>query len=351
MLILNFIVMKRISISILLFGVALGVSGQDPAIKEIQKESERKLERDTLDGWRKGGVISVNIAQGSSSNWAAGAEKFSFSTASGISVFANKTKGRYYWNNTLDLGYAIVNTHSQGSRKTDDRIDFYTKAGRDISNTVSVAGVVNFRSQFTKGYNYDYLEKGQRRATSAFLAPAYLIVAPGLDWHPAESFSLFFSPLSVRMVIVANNPKSYYYPGGIIPTGGFEVPLAVLYGVDPERKVRTEVGGFLSANFNKEIIKNVSYKTRLDLYSNYLKSSRFVMTGPDQVQTTKVAASPEKIDIFWSNLIAMKVNKFLVVTYNLDLIYDDDIRQFGPNRTSAATQLRSLLGVGFSVKF
>jgi hypothetical protein len=343
--------MKRIIIPILLLGTVTGVKAQDPTIREIQKEAERKLERDTVSGWRKGGVISLNIGQGSSSNWAAGAEKFSFSTASGVSVFANRTEGKYYWNNTLDLGYAIVNTHSQGSRKTDDRIDFYTKAGRDISNTVSLAGVVNFRTQFTKGYKYDYIEKGQRRVTSAFLAPAYLIVAPGLDWHPKESFSLFFSPLSVRMVIVANDPKSYYYPGGIIPTGGFEVPLSVLYGVDPERKVRTEVGGFLSANFNREVIKNVSYKSRLDLYSNYLKSSRFVVTGPDQIQTTKVASSPEKIDIFWSNIIAMKINKFLIVTYNFDLIYDDDIRQFGPNRTSAATQLRSQLGIGFSVKF
>lgn len=343
--------MKKIVIFQILLGCFIAVIAQDPTVREIQKEAERKAGKDTVDGWKKGGVISVNIGQGSSNNWAAGAEKFSFSTASGLSVFANYTQGKYYWNNALDLGYAIVNTQSQGSRKTDDRIDFFTKAGRDISKTLSLAGVVNFRTQFTKGYSYDYLEKGQRRVTSTFLAPAYLIVAPGIDWHPIEYFSLFFSPVSVRMVIVAKDPKSYFYPGGVIPTGGFEVPLSVLYGVDPERKVRIEVGGFLSANFNKEVIKNVSYKSRLDLYSNYLQSSRFVVTGPDQVQETKIAASPEKIDIFWSNLISMKINKFLMVTYNLDLIYDDDVRQFGPNRTSAAAQVRSLLGIGFSVKF
>jgi hypothetical protein len=223
--------------------------------------------------------------------------------------------------------------------------------GRDISRTVSVAGVINFRSQFTNGYDYDYLGNGLRRRTSSFLSPAYLIIAPGLDWHPVEYFSLFFSPISVRMVIVANDPKSYYYPNGIIPGGGFEVPLSVLYGVDPQRKIRTELGGFLSANFNKEIIRNVTYKTRLDLYSNYLKSSRFTVVGPDQVQTVKTDASPEKVDVFWSNLVAIKVSRYLNVTYNLDLIYDDDVRQFGPNRSSAATQIRSLLAIGFSVKF
>jgi hypothetical protein len=343
--------MKRKVMPLLLLGYAINIMAQDPTVKEIQKESERKAQKDTISGWKKGGVISVNVGQGSSHNWAAGAEKFSFSTASSISVFANKASGKFYWNNALDLGYAIVNAHSVGSRKTDDKIDFFSKAGRDISTTVSIAEVINFRSQFSRGYNYDYLAKGQRRATSSFLAPAYLIIAPGIDWHPKEYFSLFFSPVSVRMVIVANDPKSYYYPRGIIPTGGFEVPLSVLYGVDPQRKIRTELGGFLSAKFNKELIKNVIYKSRLDLYSNYLKSSRFIVTGPDEVQTTKIDSSPEKIDIFWSNLIAMKINKFLMVTYNIDLIYDDDVRQFGPNNSSPATQFRSLLAVGFSVKF
>ncbi|MBC7828910.1 MAG: DUF3078 domain-containing protein [Chitinophagaceae bacterium] len=344
--------MKKIVINILLLIFFFATMAQDPTVKQIQKESERKSEKDTISGWRRGGVISLNIGQGSSRNWAAGAEKFSFSTAASLSVFANKTDGKFYWNNALDLGYAIVNTHSVGSRKTDDKIDFFTKMGRHISNTFSVAGVINFRSQFTNGYDYNYIGKGLRRRTSSFLSPAYLIIAPGIDWHPKEYFSLFFSPVSVRMVIVTNEPRSYFYPGGIIPAaGGFEVPLSVLYGVDPQRKVRTELGGFLSANFNKDIIRNVSFKSRLDLYSNYLRPSRFTVTAADQVQTFKTSSSPEKIDVFWSNLLAMKVNKFLIVTYNLDLIYDDDVRQFGPNRSSPGTQLRSLLGVGFSAKF
>lgn len=343
--------MQRAVLTGLLLLNIMAALSQDPDIKEIQKESERKSEKDSTEGWRKGGMISLALGQGSSRNWAAGAEEFSFSTAISVSVFANKTKGKFYWNNSLDLGYALQNTKSDGSKKTDDKIDYFTKMGRQISETVSIAGVVNFRSQFANGYDYDYLDKGEKRRTSAFMAPAYLIIAPGIDWKPTEYFSLFFSPVSVRMVLVTNDPKSYLYPNGAIPTGGFEVPLSVLYGVDPQRKVRTEFGAFLSANFNKEIFKNVTYKSRLDLYSNYLKTTSFVVTGPDQVQTTQGPPAPEKVDIFWSNVISMKINKYLVVTYNLDFIYDDDVRQFGTNGTSAAAQFRSLLAVGLSAKF
>ena len=332
------------------------LKAQDPGVKEIKSTAEKAVAVDTSHkhGWRKGGLFSLNFGQGSSKNWAAGAEKFSFSTSGQLSVFANYREGRFYWNNNLDLGYAIVNTTSLGNRKTDDKIDYFAKLGHDLTKTLSLSGVVNFRSQFTNGFDYTYLGKDTyKRRTSAFFAPAYLIVAPGIDWHPAPYFSLFISPISARSVIVTD-AWSYYFPGGIIPVddgGGFEKPLSTLYGVDPHQKVRMELGGFASANFAKEILKNVTYKSRLDLYSNYLSTYRYTPTGSYQVQREKHSAKPQNVDVFWTNIISMKVNKFLNVTYNFDLIYDDDVRQFGPDNTSAGTQLRSLLSVGFSTKF
>jgi len=351
--------MKKIIVSLLLMSWYAGALAQDPALKEIQNQSQRNIKRDTItSSWRKGGVFSLNIGQGGSRNWAAGAEKFSFSIASYMSLFANRQMGKYNWDNTLDVGYALVNTTSLGSRKTDDKIDLYTKLSRDLTTTTSFGLVGNLRTQLTDGYDYNYLKKGLRRRTSGLFAPAYAIIAPGIDWHPTPYFSIFVSPVSARFVIVTNENKSYYFQGGVIPDsvrtpGGpqFEVPLAVLYGVDPARKVRNEIGGFISANFNKDIFKNVTYKSRLDLFSNYRKTYRFTPIGPDQLRIDEVGAKPKNIDVFWSNLIAMKINKFLNVTYNFDLIYDDDVRQFGDKGTSAAAQMRTMLGIGFSLKF
>jgi hypothetical protein len=89
----------------------------------------------------------------------------------------------------------------------------------------------------------------------------------------------------------------------------------------------------------------------MDLYSNYLSTERFTATGPGQLNIEKNESKPQNVDVFWTNLIVMKVNKFLNVTYNFDLIYDDDVRQFGDKKSSAAAQLRSLLAVGFSLTF
>jgi hypothetical protein len=40
----------------------------------------------------------------------------------------------------------------------------------------------------------------------------------------------------------------------------------------------------------------------------------------------------------------------LSATWNVDLIYDDDVRLFGPANTSPALQLKSLIGIGLLVK-
>ena len=312
---------------------------------------------DTIpNGWRKGGMVSINFGQGGSRNWAAGAEKWSVSLGFVANLFANKQMGKYSWDNSLDLGYAFINTQSQGYRKTDDKIYFVSKLGRAISPKLNATLLLNFRSQFYDGYDYNYLGQGLKRRTSNFMAPGYVTLAPGVDWKPSKSLSIFFTPISVRWIIVSNKPYDYLFPGGVIPdslktpaSGDYEKPKAVLYGVDAGREVRVEAGGMVSIQFNREVVKNVAYTSKLDLFSNYLKGYQF--NPPTYTTFTRTSAKPQNVDVFWTNVIAMKVNKYLLVTYAFDLIYDDDVKQFGPNGNAAATQLRSTLAVGFAAKF
>ena len=188
------------------------------------------------------------------------------------------------------------------------------------------------------------------------MAPGYVTLAPGFDWKPTKSLSVFVTPISFRWVIVSNKPYDYLFQGGVIPdsvktpgTGDYEKPKSVLYGVDPRQEVSFQAGGYASIQFNKEIVKNVVYTTKLDLFSNYLQEYTF--QPPTYTTYTRTTAKPQNVDVYWTNLIAMKVNKFLVVTYSFDLIYDDNIRQFGPNSNSPGTQMRSMLGIGLQGKF
>ena len=143
-----------------------------------------------------------------------------------------------------------------------------------------------------------------------------MLLSLGLDYKPTKNLSIFMSPVTARWVIVTDDSLS---------AKGF-------YGVTPGKKSRSEFGAFVSAEYIKDLSKTVSYKGRLDLFSNYKHN-------------------PEKVDVFMSNLFAVKLSKVLSATWNLDLIYDDDVRLFGSDGKSAAWQIKSLIGVGLMVKF
>lgn len=326
---------------ILLAGITLG------------QETEKKS---TKGKWERGLNLGVHVGQGGSRNWAIGAEKFSLWTAASLNVYANKiaTKG-CYWDNELQLNYGVVNTHSGGMRKVDDKIDFSTKPGYKLTKRGGVALLINFRSQFYDGYNYNYLNQGLKRKISSFMAPGYLTITPGWDWKINKGFSIVASPFASKLTFVTNEPYSYSFQGGVIPdqhqtdgSGQYEKPLAINYGVDPTRQVRYEVGAGVTINFNREIIKNVNWKSKLDLFSGY--SHRREYFGPNFANSVEVDEfHPERVDVYFTNSIVMKVNKWLNVAYDFDIIYDDDVRQFGPNGNVAAMQFRSMLGVGLGV--
>lgn len=68
-------------------------------------------------------MFSLNVNQGSLSNWSAGGENFSLSINTFLNTYAFYKKGKNSWDNNLDLAYGILKTTSLGSRKSSDIID------------------------------------------------------------------------------------------------------------------------------------------------------------------------------------------------------------------------------------
>jgi len=308
--------MKRIVIAIAMsFPVLL--FAQDQTVKAMQNESGKTAKKDPADTttktWKRGGLYGLNISQGTLNNWAAGGDDFSLSVNSLLSLYAFYKKEKHSWDNTFDFNLGYVKTSSLGSRKNDDRFDLLSKYGRAISRKVSIAGLVNLRSQFFKGYIYD---NNVRTYSSNFMAPGYLLTSIGLDYKPTQNLSIFFSPVTARLVLV--NDTALSNKG--------------LYGVPIGKKSNLEFGAFATINYFKEFNKFITYKGRLDLFANYRHN-------------------PQNIDVNLSNVLNAKLGKILSVSWGVDMIYDDDVRLFGKNKTSPALQLKSLIGIGMLLKF
>jgi len=297
--------------------VSVVVNGQDQTVSQLKNESGKTIKKDPKDTtnqvWKKGGLFSLNLSQGSLSNWAAGGDEFSLSLNAILSAYAFYKKDKNSWDNTLDMNFGFLRTTSLGNRKNDDRFDIWSKYGYALSPKWNAAALFNFRTQFANGYTYSSTNK---TFSSSFLSPAYLILSLGLDYKPNENFSVFISPITTRWVMVKDDTLS---------AKGF-------YGVTPGNTTREEFGAFLSAQFIKALSKTVVYKGRLDLFSNYKHN-------------------PEKIDVFMTNLFSVKLTKVLAATWNVDIIYDDDVRLFGSDGKSAAWQIKSLVGLGLLMKF
>ena len=51
-----------------------------------------------------------------------------------------------------------------------------------------------------------------------------------------------------------------------------------------------------------------------------------------------------------TNVLTAKLGKVIALSWNLDMIYDDDVELFGPQGTSPALQVKSVFGIGLQVK-
>lgn len=293
---------------------------QDQTVKQLQGDASKSISKDANDTipktWKTGGLFNLNLNQGALSNWAAGGDKSSLSIASLLNLHAYYKKGKNQWDNTLDLAYGFINTTSLGSRKSDDRIDLLSKYGYQLHKYWYLSALLNFRTQFAPGYSYP---DGQSKVlTSDFFAPAYILLSPGITYQPCNNFSVFLSPVTARWVIVNNDSLS----------------AAGAYGVDPGKKSKVEVGAFVSTNYKADLSKTASFQGRLDLFSNYQHD-------------------PQDIDIYWTNMLLVKVTKIITMSLNVDMIYDNDIKTIKSDGTPGGPtiQLKELMGIGLSCKF
>jgi hypothetical protein len=331
--------MKKLFAFSLIITVGFAASAQDLS-KDVQTTFQKPTHPDgdttRKNGWLKGAVISLSATQISNSDWlAAGGDNFSLTAAASLNAFASKRWNRITWDNNLDANYGIVNTTTLGVRKVNDAVNYITKLGYEPKKwknfKYSLLG--QFRSQFTNGYDYAYFGTTTKRRNSGFMAPAYVVLAPGIDWTPEPWLSVFASPAATRWTIVTNDPYSYASGGEFTTPSGVEreTPLATLYGVDTLKKVKTEFGAFVTISMRKDIFKNVKYIGRVDLYSDYLSNAA-------------------DVSILSTNQFLLKVNKWLQVTYEVDFLDDNNIKNPSNPTHANGLQVLSTLGVGFAAK-
>ncbi|MFM2375500.1 MAG: hypothetical protein RLZZ165_597 [Bacteroidota bacterium] len=293
--------------------------------------------------WTKGGQGGITFNQVALSNWAAGGQS-SITLIGNLNLFANRKVEAMTWDNSLDLAYGFLKNNfiydpKRPITKAEDRIELNSKYGTKAwSDKFYYSGLATFRTQFARGF----ANPGDASYISRALSPAYLNLAMGLDYKPADWLSFLVSPVSGKMTIVADDSLANSGAFGVntrdAETGRFRP--------GSYQHLRMEFGATMRAKFKKDIMKNVGLESNLELFSNYIDR-------------------PQNIDVRSTNALVAKINQYIVVNLFIDMIYDNDILipQVDPKglpvfvpgtsiqQTEPRLQLKQVFGLGFSYKF
>ncbi len=304
------------------FLAALGAMAQNDIDKDAREKATTALTNrnaaDSLEGWKRTGVFQLNLSQVSLTNWAAGG----YSSIGGIAQFngtANWKRGRRAWDNSMALAFGGLQQQDGPTVKTDDRIELNSKYGYELTKSWYLAGLAQLRTQFTEGFDVE----GNR--ISHLLAPGYVLLGVGMDYKPNDKFSVYISPATARLVIVTDETL----------WGGDTDPNKRVYGVLYGNTTEFELGGYLRFQYQTPLAENITFMTRGDFFSNYLRD-------------------PQNVDVTWETLWTFKVNDWFAATLNTMLIYDHDTKlprtdAEGIGYLGPATQFKQTLGLGLTV--
>jgi hypothetical protein len=270
--------------------------------------------------WKKGGVASLNFSQSSFTNWAAGGEN-NVTITGLLSTYGNRKTATTSWENSLDLGYGNQKIGGGGARKSEDRIEFNSKYGYKIADKFYASALLNFRSQFTEGFQYTDTSTVY---VSNFMAPSFTQFSLGIDYQPVAGLSIFVSPLTNKITTVLDDSLS----------------KQGVYGVDSGDRVRFEYGALAAVKYQKSFKNNILFKSKIDMFMNY--------------------EDPAVIDVNWENVLSFQFSKYITFSITTNLLYDQDILIAKEVETSpgvkvvenkARTQFKQVLAIGATYKF
>ncbi len=250
--------------------------------------------------WETENSFGINISEVAFVNWNAGGDN----AVSGLGFlkFARKYKfSHFQWDNNLELRYGLNAQDGRKLRKTEDVIRLSSNLGfrKDTISNWFYSVQLNFNTQFSNGYKYP----DRDTPISRFMAPGYLLFGAGTSFITKnQKFNLYLSPLTQKSTFVLDQ--------NLADNGAFGVNEAILDDdgnvITPGENHLLEIGILITNNFNYNIAENIELKSRLNLYTDYIKSFG-------------------NIDVDWELNLNMKVNKFISTSLGTQMIYDDDI--------------------------
>ncbi|MFO7842369.1 MAG: DUF3078 domain-containing protein [Bacteroidales bacterium] len=267
--------------------------------------------------WDFGSTADITFNQGYQSNWVEGGEN-NLSALSILRFNLDYSYGKQRtWNTDIEYKLGYLKAGDNPLQKNDDRFEFNSKYGRTAFNNWYYSLLFNFKTQLLKGYDYP----NDSVPVSKFMSPGHLVFSFGLDYKPNNNLTVLISPITSKFTIVSD-------------TASYD---QTRFGVGADEKIRKEIGAYVKAIWKYNITKDIFMENKINFFTNYTNN-------------------PQNVDIDWELNLKMKLTRYINLSLNTQIIYDDDIdipvfeggEQVGVTK---GVQFREVIGVGFSYNF
>ncbi len=286
------------------------VNIEDPELKEIENVNI------IIPIWKFEGLADIKFNQGYiSPSWAEGGEN-SLSALSVLKYSADYTFGKKRDLDTdveFRLGY--LKAGDSDLHKNDDKFEINAKYGRSAFNNWYYSGLLNFKTQFLKGYDNS---NDTSIRVSEFLSPAYMVFSLGLDYKPSSKLTILFSPITSKFTIVAD-------------TVNYD---QTRFGVGNNEMIRKELGAYIKAISKIKFREIITLENKINFFTNYTNN-------------------PQNIDVDWETNLVVSLTEYIKMSVNAHFIYDDDVVFIDKdgNERGARAQFKELFGIGFTYSF
>lgn len=263
----------------------------------------------TPETWKFSGHFNLLVNQASFSKWASGGVN-SVSLGLNINYDISYYENGWSWDTKCVGKYGLSYIEEDTFlKKINDRLEGNSLLGKEFSNTWSYSTILNFKSQFARGYSFGKNEEGEetRLLRTHLFSPAYLQFGVGLYWKKSSKLWVNIAPFTQRITFVSRKFTQDLGEG------------EAYFGVRKGDNHLFELGASVSGFHSFEPMENLVLENRLALYSDYL-------------------GIPENIDFDYTLIAKMKVNDYISTQLEVQLVYDDNAVK--------ALQGREVLGVG-----
>ena len=243
------------------------------------KTSKLNVDLPEMPKWNKGAKFQVHASQNYiSSNWYKGGESNMAATLYAMGYFNYDNRKGLQWDNKAEwkLGlYGMASDSLRWLRVNEDLLRLNSKLGYKAFKNFYYTAEWDFQTSLFNTYKSNTYIR-----TSGPFSPIRMSLSLGMDYKWKNYVSVFVSPLSYKLVYVADMS----YKEGVLP----EENIAYQVGITDGTRQSNQLGALIRTDFDYDFNESIGMEVHFSFFGNYVGKIKGVEVGCEVIGNFKI---------------------------------------------------------------